>query len=227
MRTRNDAGAIWSEAGVPEFYEQHRLTTSDVYPAEWFFLEKILAEGMSILDIGCAVGGFASIFAEHLKDFTYTGLDISPEMIRRAKERNRQHEFHVIEEGDLSPVKGRRFDLVLSLGILHLSPGWRELIADAWQRVGKFLLLDLRETNGPTIEDAARSYFKMDIYTNREGESRLPYNLINSAEAWKTVTDRCSGFTKLRHYGYVGPVSRSAVTPVGEVMMNTYCIEKS
>jgi ubiquinone/menaquinone biosynthesis C-methylase UbiE len=225
VNSRRDAGTIWSEAGVPEFYEKHRLTTADVYPSEWFFLEKLLSEGMSVLDIGCALGGFASILGEHLSDFTYVGLDISPEMIRRAKERYPGHEFHVIAQGDLSPVEGRRFDLVLSLGILHLSVGWRELIAEAWKRAGRFLLLDLRETSGATIEDEGRSYFKMEIYTNREGDARLPYNLINSAEAWKTIGDSCTGYKSLRHYGYVAPVSQSAVTPVSQVLMNTYCIE--
>lgn len=225
MSSRHDASVVWSEAGVAEFYEEHRLKTSDVYPSEWFFLEKILREGMSILDVGCAIGGFASIFSEHLESFTYAGLDISAEMILRAKERHPQHEFHVIAEGDLSVVEGRKFDLVLCLGILHLSVGWRQLIAEAWKRVGKFMLLDLRETHGATIENESQSYFKMDIYTNREGSPTLPYNLINSAEAWKAIMDSCPGLKILRHYGYLSPVSQSAVTPVSHVLMNTYCIE--
>ncbi len=67
----------WGHQSILDFFKNHRKTTEQVYASEWVFLEKKLKEGVSILDIGCAQGGFANIFAEQLKDFKYTGIDIN------------------------------------------------------------------------------------------------------------------------------------------------------
>ena len=51
-----------------------------------FFLSKLLFEKCSILDIGCAQGGFYKILKSFLKSFSYTGIDNNSEkMIIKAK----------------------------------------------------------------------------------------------------------------------------------------------
>ncbi len=84
----------WNQPNVVSFFDSHRTTTSDVYPSEWFFLKDQLQEGMSILDIGCAQGGFAGIIGEQLSKFSYTGVDISKAMITKASAKYPQHIFH-------------------------------------------------------------------------------------------------------------------------------------
>ena len=54
----------------------------------------------------------------------------------------------------------------------------------------------------------------------------LPYIILNSADALNFLLSNISNYQLLSHYGYVWPVSNSAITPVKNVMMNTYCIEK-
>lgn len=218
----------WDSFGWADFYESRRATTVEIYPSEWLFLKELLAEGMSVLDVGCAVGGLASVLSEHLARFEYTGVDISGSMIERARKRHPLHRFHVIEEADLSVLDGKKFDLVVCLGVLHLSRKWRELISAAWE-CADVLLLDLRETGESTIEDDTVSYYRMDTLPNATqsgGVSHLPYNIINSGEALDTLLKRCVGATGLHHYGYLAKVSSSAVTPGGMVMMNTYQIDK-
>ena len=83
----NDNAAAWGLPGVLDFFSRHRTTSEDVYPSEWLFLKDRLRDGMSVLDVGCAQGGFASVLDEHLGDFSYTGLDINSEMIALARER--------------------------------------------------------------------------------------------------------------------------------------------
>src|SRR5688500_13087168 len=61
------ASAIWNASGWPEYYETHRRTAQELYPSEWFFLKDLLSDGMSVLDIGCAVGGLASVVAERVR----------------------------------------------------------------------------------------------------------------------------------------------------------------
>ena len=218
----------WDSFGWADFYETRRTTTADIYPSEWLFLKDLLAEGVSVLDIGCAVGGLASVLSEHLTRFEYTGVDISRSMVERARQKHPRHQFHVIKEADLSVLGGRNFDLVVCLGVLHLSRKWRELVSAAWE-CADVLLLDLRETGGATIEDETVSYYRMDTLSHdarNQVASRLPYNIINSGEAMGTLLRLCAGATGLHHFGYLAKVSSSAVTPAGMVMMNTYQIDK-
>ena len=90
----------WSQPNVVDFFDNHRTTTADVYPSEWFFLKGQLHKGMSVLDIGCAQGGFAGIISEELSRFSYTGVDISKAMIAKASAQHPQHTFHYVAEND-------------------------------------------------------------------------------------------------------------------------------
>ena len=216
----------WNAPGWVEFYETRRATTQDIYPSEWLFLKDFLIEGISVLDVGCAVGGLASVLSENLACFEYTGVDISEVMIGRARQKHPGHRFHIIEEADLTVLEDDQFDLVVCLGVLHLSRKWRELITAAWARANRCLLLDLRETSGATVEDERVSYYRVDTLLQTDAPARLPYNIINSAEALGAVIDLCAGARGLQHYGYLASASSAAVTPTKEVLMNTYRIDK-
>lgn len=221
--TQHNASA-WGH--VVDFFDHERATTSQVYASEWFFLKDLLKEGISVLDVGCAQGGFAGVLAENLKDFRYTGIDISAEMIAKAKARHPTAEFHHVGESDWSAIAGRRFDLVLVLGILHLHEGWRDTITRAWGHAAGTLLLDLREHEGPTIEDKAVSSFRMDFGGGEAGVGvTLPYIVVNSAEALATVRRSAAGAGRVSHYGYLHPISASATSPVKTVMANVWCIK--
>jgi len=226
--TDNHNAKAWGLPQVIDYFQTARSKTEMVYPSEWFFLKDLMKEGISVLDIGCAQGGFAGVLGEHINSFQYTGADINPEMITRAKEKHPGHTFHHIQEADFSPLGGDRFDLVLVLGILHLHEAWRDTLAGAWAHTSGHLLFDLRETPNPTIEDVERSCFRMDFHggDDQHHETRLPYNIINSAEALKTVTDTCKDAHRTSHYGYLHPVSHVADCPYEQVMANSYCIER-
>jgi SAM-dependent methyltransferase len=217
--------AAWGH--VVDFFDTERSTTAQVYASEWFFLKDLLTEGMSVLDVGCAQGGFAQVLGEHLTHFSYTGIDINPQMIDRARQRNPGHSFHCVSETDWGPLAGRRFDLVLVLGILHLHETWRDTIARAWSHTGRTLLMDLREYEGATIEDKAVSSFRMDFGADQAGASvTLPYVVVNAAEALATVRRCTQGASRLRHYGYLHPISKAASSPVGDVMANVWCVDR-
>ena len=228
MSTTTVPSRAWGLPAVLDFFKSHRQTTKDVYPSEWFFLQRVLSESMSVLDIGCAQGGFATILEEHLKSFDYVGADISEAMIQTARERHPTRTFVLTPETDLSVLGGRRFDVVLCLGILHLNEKWRELIAQAWAHTDGALILDLREGHAETVEDIKRSYFKMDFNGGDESHSSmvLPYNVINSSDALATLKKICHGYSKLERYGYERSIRDSAVSTYSEVMMSTYMIQK-
>ena len=216
----------WNQPNVVSFFDNHRTVTADVYPSEWFFLKDQLHEDISVLDIGCAQGGFAGIIREQLSKFSYTGVDISKAMITKASEKYPQHVFHHVNENDYSVLDGE-YDMTLVLGILHLHETWRETIKVAWKHTKGTLILDLRETFENTIEDKTKSYFTMDINgSNGDYSEVLPYNIINAAEALEVIVSICSGATKISHYGYSQSPFDTTTTPISKIFTNVYMIQK-
>jgi SAM-dependent methyltransferase len=216
----------WGLPGVLDFFATHRRTDAEVYPSERFFLMGRLKEGVSVLDVGCAQGGFAEIIGARLRDFSYTGIDINPQMIDRARTRHPGHRFHLASEGDYSVLDGERFDVVLVLGILHLHEAWRATLAGAWDHTQGSLIFDLRQVDGPSLEDRERSYMRMDLGGERNIEERVPYILVNAADAQRTVFGSCSGAASIAHYGYRHLVTAHAVCPVQQVMTTTWCVDR-
>ena len=218
----------WGLSRVIAFFENRRDTTAEVYESEYVFLKRAMSDGISVLDIGCAQGGFAGVLAEHVSGFSYTGIDINSEMIGRARARFPEHTFHHVVESDLSVLNGTTFDLVLVLGILHLHESWRDTIAAAWQHCRGTLILDLRETWQDGIEDKSLSSFRMDFNGggSEHSTSRLPYNVINSGLAMAEIVRLCPGARLIRQHGYTQAPSAAADTPFERVIAKAYSIER-
>ena len=187
-----------------------------------------MREGISILDIGCAQGGFSNIISNNIKNFKYTGLDISKSMIERARLKYPQHTFHQINEADFSPIGNEKYDLVLAFGILHIHEKWRETLKLTWKHCAKTLLLDMRETSQKTVEDKEKSYFCMREAKTKEEivQFSIPYNVINTSEALEIIRTMCHGYSNIYRYGYYHPISEYAKSSVNPVMATVYCIKK-
>ncbi|MDA0239651.1 MAG: class I SAM-dependent methyltransferase [Proteobacteria bacterium] len=220
--------SAWGLPNVLRFFDQARTTSADVYPSEMHFLENCLQEGISVLDVGCAQGGFATVLSEHLADFSYTGVDISETMIDVAAEKHPTHQFYCCPEGDLSVLSNRQFDLVLVLGILHLHEAWRQTLAAAWAHTKNAIIFDLRLTRGLTIEDKSVSYFRMDFGGGggAHDDVRLPYILLNENDAMAEVKALCPSAAQIERFGYIHPASSSAVTTANEIKTEAWMITR-
>lgn len=217
----------WSHDSILSYYDSHRLTTRDVYPSEWFFLKEKLRNDISVLDIGCAKGFMATVLSEQLRAFSYVGTDISSEMINAAKKKYPQHRFYTVENDDYSLLADEQFDLVMCVGVLSIHEMWRTTLARAWQRTKGSLIFDLRETHLASVEDKKIAYFNMDFDNPHAATHTVPYNIINAAEAQQYILSICSDAHKIKHYGYMHPVSELAISPFKQVMANVYCIERA
>ncbi len=75
-------------------------------------------QGTSILDVGCGLGDFYSWLKQHGKDVDYFGIDITPQMVERARQRYPEVTF---ETGSILDVTfSRGFDYVFASGIFYL-----------------------------------------------------------------------------------------------------------
>ena len=76
----------------------------------------------SVLDVGCGPGRLASLVKGIRPDATYTGIDVSPDVLRLAKVRVPDGEFHRTTLAAFQP-KGRTWDLVIASELLmHVPP---------------------------------------------------------------------------------------------------------
>ena len=102
----------WAEAGRGEGMEQEHLPI--VLP---LLARMRLAPDENVLDVGCGAGWLAALLAEQLPEGRVVGMDISDEMVRRARRRNDEIEntMFVIGEAGEIPWDAQFFDQALSV----------------------------------------------------------------------------------------------------------------
>lgn len=207
---------LWGSNSLLEFYLSNRNSTSKMYPSEQIFLPQILREGASYLDVGCALGGFVNVLAENLSNFSYTGIDTSYNMINSAKAIHPNVDFiwtpNGISDHLVSP--GYKYDYVILLGINHLHDSWRRTLSTSYGLARFKLLFDLRETRGPTIEDAKKFSFNTNFADESEMGHQLPYNLINACEILSVIDSITSNKDLIEQFGSRG-LPRATCSPSG------------
>jgi SAM-dependent methyltransferase len=87
-------------------------------------LRRLPLEGGEVLELGCGVGRWVPFF--NRRGARYAGVDVSPEMVRRARERHPDAAFEQLD-GTRLPFADGRFDLATSITVLHHNPHDRQL----------------------------------------------------------------------------------------------------
>jgi SAM-dependent methyltransferase len=112
-----------------------------------FLLRHLPTNCHNVLEIGCGKGGFARRLAERSEHVL--ALDLSPEMIRIARERSAQFPNIEFELADVleRPLPIASFDCIVSIATLHHLPFAEMLLKmkDALKPGGVLLVLDLFE----------------------------------------------------------------------------------
>ena len=83
----------WGLKPSIDYFKLNRKNINHLYKGEKKILSKVIFEGCSILDIGCAEGGFIKIIKSFIKNFDYTGVDVNQKMISLAKKKNPKYKF--------------------------------------------------------------------------------------------------------------------------------------
>jgi SAM-dependent methyltransferase len=114
----NTIEKLSSLLNLPSGYRLFRRTVGGESAWKTYLAEYVKpAPSDKILDIGC---GPADVL-NYLPAVNYTGLDISPEYIRSAKERFGSRGRFVCGDVGLATIEGEQgtFDLVLATGVIH------------------------------------------------------------------------------------------------------------
>lgn len=222
---KHDYTLAWSNKNAVDFYSQNRNCLRNVYNSEKYFLRKILEPRMAILDVGCAAGGFYNIFKSYERDISYTGVDISKEMIRKARNQHPNVKFFVCKGNNLL-FDDNSFDFVFCSGAVHMNLNWREILSECWRVAKKHCLFDLRLTEGESIENIQESYQKIVFQKEWDGHSIVPYIVLNIYDAMSCINKLKPGFSYLESYGYMHKVSKTVVSPFKEVCVGMFHLRK-
>jgi len=218
----SDYRKAWSSA--VGYYSTHRNSRKDIYESEKYFLSKILKPGMSILDVGCAAGGFYSILKEMMPDISYMGIDVSEEMIFEAKRKHPGVRFERMRADKLSIHEN--FDIIFCSGVLHLDMNWREIIKECWCKTKKYFLFDVRLVQEAGIEDMNISFQKLALEGSWDGRSIFPYIILNAEDFLNFLLKLEPVPERLMAYGYFHPVANTVSTLYKDVCMTMFCLGK-
>jgi len=216
----------WSVPNAVHFYAKNRQSVDEVYASEEYFLKQVIRPNISILDVGCAAGGFYNVFRSIDPSVRYTGVDFSWEMVREGKKRFPNIPFTAGDGGAL-PFRPDSFDVVYCSGAIHLSPNWREILKDCWRVTKNHFVFDVRlvET-GESVEDITESYEKIAFFNNWDGKSIVPYIVLNARDFLREVSRLVPEPVSQQYFGYYSPVSKMAVSLYAEVCMTMCCFGK-
>ncbi len=92
-----------------------KLEFAGTYYLAYRDLPAILAEhvkGKEAIDFGCGTGRSTRFLRDH--GFHVTGVDISEDMIRKARQVSPDGDYRLIEDGDFSQLRPGAYDLVLA-----------------------------------------------------------------------------------------------------------------
>src|SRR3990167_2009032 len=109
----------------PFFYnspEKERLVMEELPLGK--FVKQYIKEDSIVMDVGCGCGIKASYILKRIKVKDYTGIDLSKESLKIAKELNPEIKILNLSNTDLFSIPSNSADIVISDGVIHhtLSP---------------------------------------------------------------------------------------------------------
>lgn len=216
----------WSTENAVHFYSSHRNSVGEVYASEKKILTLVLKPEFSILDLGCAAGGFYRVLKSFEPTISYTRVDISHVMIRKALLQFPGIPF-LVTEGSTFPFQDQSFDLVYCSGAHHLSEDWREILREGWRVTKKYFIFDIRKTETiPTLENIQVSYEKIAFNNNWDEVFLVPGIIVNVNDFMNVLASLDLVPVVQRVYGYYYPVSAKTVSPEHQVYRTMCCLGK-
>jgi SAM-dependent methyltransferase len=185
----------WAEAGRGEGMEQDHLPI--VLPV----LDRMrLAPDDNVLDVGCGAGWLVRLIAEHVPEGRVVGVDLSDEMIRRARRNHAglENTMFVVGEAEEIPWDAHFFTHAISVEAAYYWPQPRAALREIY-RV-------LREGGSAWV---LINYYRENVHAHQWRDNlNIPLHLLSAAE-WAELFAE-AGFSGVSHERIPDP------TPVPE-----------
>lgn len=225
----NNYGA-WDLQDAISYYEKLRNKPEDIYESERAFFFPLVRAARSVLDIGCAAGGFYNIIRSVNPSLSYTGVDVSESMVKTAQKLFPGADFRVTDGSRLDFSNGA-FDLVISLGVLNHVPDYKIAINEYYRVCNRFCLIDLPRLVAHSYKFSIdNSYMLLNerFHSNEDSginKSKVPYVLADAAEVFNFLLNDLKP-KAVRSKGYFGQPDQSVTIPYKSVCFTVASLEK-
>ena len=214
----------WTEhPELVSFYAHHRNRPEDLYPSERRFLPWLAGQASSVLDTGCAAGGFSQIWREYHPGIAYTGVDISRALVSTARALHADARFlhGNVTEGIALPT--RCATVVQALGWLHWEPDYVRAMGELWRLTDRYLFFDVRVVPDGDRETIGRQ--RVALSGAWDGTTTTPYVVV----PWPRLARRLMDLqpATVLGYGYRGKPAETVMGVEGEVCFATFVMEKA
>ncbi len=226
--TRAAAGeknyAAWSHGNVLQFYTGQRHTVDELYESERAVLMPAIASCASVLDVGCAAGGFYDILQALKPGIAYAGVDVVPEMIAAARARHPSVRFEVSDGATLDFTQ-KAFDLAFCTGVLLHNPNYEGMLRELYRVASRSCIIDLpRLVAAPYTFRLETSHMVLkrrfhDVAVGvDEQQTSVPYVLAQPQPMFEFLVEALDPKPRaLVAVGYYGHPNESVVLPVKPV----------
>lgn len=174
----NQVSHGWAEnADMVDFYSQHRNNYKELYPSEKRFLPWLAQQSTSVLDVGCAAGGFSNIWHHYNPRIHYNGVDLSTTMTEYARKVHPQDNYLVGDCPEGLPLPAGYCTTVAALGWLHWEPKRNfKAIREMWRLAEKYLFYDLRLV--ARVEDETSIQQRLEFDGHWDGHTYMAYSTV-------------------------------------------------
>tara|TARA_B100000029_G_C17605918_1_gene967379 strand:- start:4481 stop:5242 length:762 start_codon:yes stop_codon:yes gene_type:complete len=136
----------WGKKNVVDFYASNRNKITDLYLSEKKPLSYIKKKKIkSVLDYGCAVGGFYKIFQRYFNNkIYYHGLDMEKNVITEAKKKFKN--FNRVKFSNVKKVKlkekNNKYSLSFCTGVLNHNSNYKSIISELVRVSSRYVFID-------------------------------------------------------------------------------------
>lgn len=217
------SGIAWADhPDLVAFYSQHRIRPEDLYPSERRFLPWLATQASTVLDVGCAAGGFKNIWRHFRPDIVYTGVDVSAPLIAAARRLHPGSQFHQENCTTGLSLPDRYASIVQALGWLHWEPRYQKVIEELWRVTEHYLFFDVRLV--ADSDQAVSGKQQLALMGPWDGETTTDYICV----VWSPFAALVMDLRPMTVLGY-GFWGRPADTVMGidqAVCFGTFVLEK-
>lgn len=203
------------------FYTTHRHRPEDLYDSERRFVPWLARQSQSLVDVGCAAGGFRAIWRNWNPSLSYIGVDASPELVEAARKLHPDADFVVGDCAEGLELPDAAADSVQALGWLHWEERYPDALAELWRLTGQHLFFDVRLHAG---DDDLHAQQRLQLEGKWDGHTTVPY-LVAS---WSRFAELLLDLKPAAIYatGYSGPPSATVVGLNEDVCFATFVLER-
>lgn len=178
-------------------------SVGEFFESETRLLAPLVGGIGSVIDVGCASGRFVELLASLGCRPAYTGLDLSPASIARARQLYPGHAFHCANALDFTP--GAPADLVNATGVVQHEPRFAELIDRMLAWSDRYVLFDAKLAGlDAHLADIGRAHVA--------SEPPMFFVVLSAGRLLTDLALRCD-ITEARIHAYETPLNARVILP--------------